>query len=81
VLGKDTVAIVNQVLVSLFEPNRLAQLVQCPSGSWVGCDIAMDQAPAMVLDYHEHIQQPELGGGGNKEVAGDDSLRMQAQES
>ncbi|MFL6603467.1 MAG: hypothetical protein ACJ8R9_19360 [Steroidobacteraceae bacterium] len=42
-------------------------------------DIAMDQAPAVVLDHHEHVQQPERGGGGgNTEVAGNDSLRMQA---
>jgi hypothetical protein len=44
----------------------------------MGGDVAMDQAPAAVLDHHEHVQQPERGGGGNKEVAGNDSLRMQA---
>src|SRR5712671_1517704 len=40
----------------------------------------MDQAPAAVLDHHEHIQQPERGGDGNKEVAGNDSLSVKTQE-
>ena len=79
-LGKNTVAIVKQVFVSLFEPDGLAQLLQRPSGTWMGGDVAMDQTPAVVLDYHEHVQQPERGGDGNKEVAGNDSLSVKAQE-
>jgi hypothetical protein len=71
---------VKQVFVSLFEPDGLAQLLQRPSGTWMGGDVAMDQTPAVVLDYHEHVQQPERGGDGNKEVAGNDSLSVKAQE-
>jgi hypothetical protein len=40
----------------------------------------MDQAPAVVLDHHEHVQQSERGGDGKKEVAGNDSLSVKAQE-
>jgi hypothetical protein len=63
-LGKNAIAIVKQVFVSLFEPNGLAQLLQRPTGTWVGGDVAMDQTPAVVLDHHEHVQQPECGGDG-----------------
>jgi hypothetical protein len=80
VFGKNAIAIVKQVFVSLFEPDGLAQLLQRPSGTWMGGDVAMDQAPAVVLDHHEHVQQPERGGDGNKEVAGNDSLSVKAQE-
>ena len=40
----------------------------------------MDQAPAAVLDHHEHVQQSECGGGGNQEIAGNDPLGAQAQK-
>jgi hypothetical protein len=35
VVGKNTVAIVKQVFVSLFEPDSLAQLLKRPSGTWM----------------------------------------------
>jgi hypothetical protein len=57
--------IVKEVFVSLFEPDGLAQLLQRPGGTWMGGDVTMDQAPAVVLDHHEHVQQPERGGDGN----------------
>jgi hypothetical protein len=59
-LGKNAIAIVKQVFVSLFEPNGLAQLLQRPTGTWVDGDVAMDQTPAVVLDHHEHVQQPDV---------------------
>src|SRR5450631_249305 len=43
-------------------------------------DVAMDQAPAAVLDHHEHVQQLERGGDGDQEIAGNDPLGVQAQE-
>ena len=48
--GKNAIAIVEQVCVLLFESDGLAQLLQRPSGTWMGGDVAMDQAPAVVLD-------------------------------
>jgi hypothetical protein len=78
--GKNTIAIVRQVFVSLFEPDDLAKLLERPGGAWMGGDVAMDQPPAAVLDHHEHIQQPDRGGDGNKEVAGNDSLGVKTQE-
>src|SRR5271156_902589 len=79
-LAKNAIAIVKQVLVSLSESNGLAQLLQRPGGTWMGGDVAVDQAPAVVLDHHEYVQQPERCGDGNKEVAGNDSLRVKAQK-
>jgi hypothetical protein len=49
VFGKNAIAIVKQVFVSLFEPDGLAQLLQRPSGTWMGGDVAMDQAPAAMF--------------------------------
>jgi hypothetical protein len=62
VFGKNAVAIVNQVFVSLFESDSLAQLLQRPSGTWMGGDVAMDQAPAAMLDDHKHVQQTKGRG-------------------
>jgi hypothetical protein len=45
-----------------FESDGLAQLLQRPSGTWMGGDVAMDQAPAVVLDDHKHIQQTKGRG-------------------
>jgi len=78
--GKNTIAIVKQVFVSPFKSDGLAKLLKRPGGSWMGRDVAMDQAPAAVLDNHEHIQQQERDGDGNKEVAGNDSLGVKTQE-
>jgi hypothetical protein len=41
-LRKDAVAIVNQESVSIFIPDRFTQLLQRPSGTRMGCDVAMD---------------------------------------
>jgi hypothetical protein len=78
VLGKNTVAIVKQVFVSLFEPDSLAQLLKRPSGTWMARDVAMDQTAAVMLDHHKHVQLPERGGDGDQEIAGNDSLGVQA---
>src|ERR1035438_5077185 len=79
-VGKDTVAIVNQVFVPVLKSNCITQLLQRAGGTRMGRDIAMDQAPAAVLDQYEHVQQPERGGDGNEEITSYDSLSMQAQE-
>src|ERR1700724_3298591 len=76
VFGKNTIAIVKQVFVSLFEPDGLAQLLERPGGTWMGGDVAMDQAPAAVLNDHKHIQQTNGRGHGNEEIAGNDPRSM-----
>jgi hypothetical protein len=77
---KDTVTIVKQVFVTVLKSNGLTQLLQRPGSTRMRCDVAMDQAPAAVLDHHEHVQQPKRGGDGDQEIAGNDPLGMQAQE-
>src|ERR1700676_3073652 len=79
-VGKDTVAIVNQVFVPVLKSNCLTQLLQRPGGTRMGRYITMDQAPAAVFDQHEHVQRRDRGGYGNEEITSHDSLSMQAQE-
>jgi hypothetical protein len=46
----------------------------------MGGDVAMDQAPTVVLNDHKHIQQTKGRGYGDEEIAGNDSLSVKAQE-
>lgn len=80
VIGEDAVAIVQQVMVSLLEADSLAQLLQRPSGRRMRRDVAMNQTTTAVLDNNEYLEQSERGGHDDQEVAGDDSLCVQAQE-
>jgi hypothetical protein len=50
-LRKDTVAIVKQVSIPILKSNCLTQLLQRPSRTWMGGDVAMDQARAAVLNH------------------------------
>jgi hypothetical protein len=72
VRGKDIVAVVKQVLIPAYQSNRLAQLLQSPSRGRMGRDIEMDQAPAVVLNDHEYIQEAKRRGDDDKEIARDD---------
>ena len=47
---KDTVTIVKQVFVTVLKSNGLTQLLQRPGSTRLRCDVAMDQAPAAVLE-------------------------------
>jgi hypothetical protein len=77
---EDAVAIVNQEFVSVFAPDGLTQLLQRPGGTRMRRDVAMDKTTAAMLDHHEHVQQPKRRGDGDKEIAGNESLGVQAQE-
>jgi hypothetical protein len=78
VRGKDAVAIVQQVLVSLPEADRFAQLLQGPTGGRMCGDVAMNQTTTAVLDDNEYVEQPKRGGHDDQEITGDDSLGVQA---
>jgi hypothetical protein len=67
---------VKQVFVSPYEPDDLGLLLESPSGTWMGGDVEMDQAPAAVYNDHKHLQQTKGRGHGNEEIAGDDSPSM-----
>ena len=77
---EDGVSIVEQESVWLSVPDHLPQLLQGPGRSRMRGDVAMDQAAAAVLDDHEYIQHAERRCDRDEEIAGDDSLRVQAQE-
>jgi hypothetical protein len=78
--AKNAIAIVKQVFVSLFESDGLTQLLQRPGGTWMDSDVAMDQAPTVVLDHNKDVKQTKGRGYRNEEIAGNDSLSVQAQE-
>ena len=44
----------------------------------MGGDVAVDQSTAAMLDHHKHIQQPKGRRYGDEEIAGNDSLSVQA---
>jgi hypothetical protein len=46
----------------------------------MGGNVAVDQAPAVVLDYNKYIQQTKGRGYRDEEITGNDSLSVQAQE-
>ena len=79
-MREDAVAIVNQEFVLVFVPERLAQLLQGPGRTRMGCDVAMDQTAAAMLEHYEHVQQAKRCGDSDEEVAGNDSLGVQAQK-
>jgi hypothetical protein len=69
-----------QVFVPVLQSYRLAQLLQRPGRTGMCRDVAMDQAPAAVLNHHENVQQAKRRGDGDEKIARDDPLGMQAQE-
>jgi hypothetical protein len=75
VFGENSIAVVKQVFVSLFEPNGFTQLLQRPSGTWMGGNVAVDEAPAVVLDYNKYIQQTKGRGYGDEEITGNGIIR------
>src|SRR6266446_6841742 len=78
--GKNAVSIMQQVFVPLLQSNRLTQLLQRPSRSWVCGNIAMNQASSAMLDDHEYIQLSKGDGNGEEKVTGNDPLGMQAKK-
>jgi hypothetical protein len=44
----------------------------------MGGDVKMNQASAAVFNDHKHIQQTKGRGHGHEEIAGNDSLSVQA---
>ena len=80
-LSEDAVAILKQELVTIFESGGFAQFLQSPSGSRMCGHVVMNQAATTVLDYHEHVQRAEGGGDDDHEIASDDAVGVQGQES
>jgi hypothetical protein len=62
-------------------PDHLTQLLQCPGSARMSRDVVVDQSAAAMLNYHKHIQQTKGRGNGNEEIAGNEPLSVQAQES
>ena len=80
VLGKNAIAIMQQVFVRLLQSNRLTQLLQRPSRSRVRGYIAMNHASTAMLDDHEYIQLSKGYGDGEEKVTGNDPLGVQAKK-
>jgi hypothetical protein len=80
IAAEDSGAIDSGRALPALQADGLTQLLQRPSGTWMGGDVAMDQAPAVVLDHDKHVQQTKGRGYGSEEIAGNNPLSMQAQE-
>ena len=80
VLGKNAIAIMQQVFVPFLQSNRLTQLLQRPSRSRVRGDIAMNQASTAMLDDDEYIQLSKGYGDREEKVTGNNPLGMQAKK-
>jgi hypothetical protein len=77
---EDAVAIMKKVFIPILKCNCLTQLLQCPRRIGMSGDVAMDQAPAAVLNHDEHVQLAKRCRDGEKEITGNDPLSMQTQE-
>jgi hypothetical protein len=51
--------------------NQEAAFPRCRSHFWTE-RVAMDQAPAVMLDHNKHVQQTKGRGHGQEEIARDD---------
>src|SRR5579862_5423088 len=54
--GEDTVAVVDQKLVSGLVPQSLTQVLACPQRARMRRHVAVNQPSAVMLHHHEHIQ-------------------------
>ena len=71
----------NEESVLVVASDHLTQLLQCPGSAWMSRDVVVDHPTAAMLNDHKHIQQTEGRGHGHEEIAGNNPLSEQAQES
>ena len=74
--GKDRVAIVDQESVGMIESEELSELLDRPFGGRMLGHILMQDSARTDFNRDKYVNDPEGGGDGNKEVAGDNGLRV-----
>jgi hypothetical protein len=78
--GKDGVAIVQQVCVSLLVSDRLSQLLSRPLRRRMRRDVKVNQSTAMMFNDDEHVQDSERAGHRGTKITRDDGPCMIAKE-
>lgn len=68
-IRKGAVAVMWQVLISVIEPDSLAQLRHSPGSGWMGGEVAMDQSTTALLNDPESIEQAEYASAGEHQIA------------
>ena len=81
VLRIDTVTIMDNESVSFVTANAFSELLKRPLGRRMLSDVKVKDAPGVEFHDHEHVDQPERCCHNDKEVGGDDGLRVIAHES
>src|SRR5262245_28033119 len=81
VLRIDTVTIMDNESVSFVTANAFSELLKRPRGRRMLSDVKVKDAPRIEFHDHEHVDQPERCCHNDKEVGGDDGLRVIAHES
>src|SRR5215471_12639973 len=81
VLRIDTVTIMDNESVSFLTANGFSELLKRPLGRRMLSDVKVKDTPRVEFHDHEHVDQPESCCHNDKEVGGDDGLRVIAHES
>src|SRR5499427_8838539 len=81
VLRIDTVTIMDKESVSFVTANAFSELLKRPLGRRMLSDVKVKDAPGVEFHDHEHVDQPERCCHNDKEVGGEDGLRVIAHES
>src|SRR5215813_11686751 len=81
VLRIDTVTIMDNESVSFLTANAFSELLKRPLGCRMLSDVKVKDAPRIEFHDHEYVDQPERCCHNDKEVYGDDGLRVIAHES
>src|ERR1700751_2823488 len=64
----------NQESVGVIARDGFSKLLQGPGCSWMGRDVAVQNAATSHFHHHEHVQHSETSRDGDQEVNGHDGL-------
>ena len=77
--GKDRYAMLSPVMLD--RPRTWWRVPERPGSARMRCDVTMNEPATVILNDDKHIQKTKGCRHGDEEVAGNDSLSVQAQES
>src|SRR5215472_3301899 len=80
VRSEDPIAIAQQIAWRSFPREGLPQLLSSPLGGRMSSDTKMQNAPTVMRQHQEHIQDLETDRWHRKEVDGDQGLHMIVEE-
>ena len=71
ILAKDAVTVAQQVARELIKGEGFSQLLASPLGGWVASHVEVKNAPTIVSQNQEHVQDLEADCGDSEEIDGD----------